>query len=135
MRHVLGWAAFEAYVNGKLGLEATLASGSQDHDKGDGVDRSHPDETDYALQIDAKYTVKASFAVNRRFMDQCWERARLSGKRFALPIRFADERKGQVSDYIVVPFDDYTELLNAYREQEIVDQEALPLDLPEPPAP
>lgn len=120
MRTVLGWAAWEAEVNVALGISATIASGSQPHDPGDGVDRRHHHQTDYALQVDAKHTVKGSYSVNRRFMRESWERATNAGKAFALPIRFADAEKGvgQAEDYVVIPFNDYLGLLQAYRESE-----------------
>lgn len=118
MRHVLGWAAFEAHINHLLSLSPTIASGSQPHDPGDGVDRRHYHETDYALQVDAKYTIKGSFAVNRAFMRKSWERAANAGKAFALPIRFADEHTGTVEDYVVLPLDDYVGLLQAHRDGE-----------------
>jgi len=117
MRDPLGWAAFEAYVNSKLGLSATLASGSQAHDPGDGVDRRHHTETDYALQVDAKYTVRSSFALNAAMLSRSWERAAIQGKVFALPIRFANERTGEVRDWVVVPLDDYAALLQEHRER------------------
>ena len=115
MRQALGWAAFESYVNGKLGLTATLASGSQAHDPGDGTDYRHHSETDYALQVDAKYTVRGSFSVNRRFMRSSWERAVAQGKAFALPLRFANERTGDIEDWVVIPFDDYVALVEEHR--------------------
>lgn len=120
MRTVLGWAAWEAEVNKKLGLLATIASGSQPHDPGDGVDRRHHSETDYALQVDAKHTIKGSYAVNRKFMRESWERAANAGQNFALPIRFADSEQGvgMAEDYVVIPFNDYLGLLQAYRESE-----------------
>lgn len=120
MRTVLGWKAFEVYVNDKLGISATIASGSQVHDPGDGVDRRHHHETDYALQVDAKHTIKGSYAVNRKFMRESWERAANAGKTFALPIRFADAEQGvgKAEDYVVIPFNDYLGLLAAYRESE-----------------
>lgn len=118
MRDVLGWAAFEAYVNGKLGLSATLASGSQPHDPDDGVDRRHHTETDYALSVDSKYTVRSSFAVNRKMLRKSWDRATARGKNFALPIRFADEKTGEVDDWVVLPFEDYVALVAEYRDVE-----------------
>lgn len=120
MRTVLGWQAWEAEVNEKLGLSTTVASGVTDRDPGDGVDRRHHSETDYALQVDAKHTTKGSFAVNRKFMRESWERATNGGKAFAVPIRFADADSGigNAEDYVVIPFNDYQGLLKAYRESE-----------------
>lgn len=110
MRHLLGWDAFELHCQEMLGLSGTAASGSQWHDPGDGVDQRHYTETDYALMIDAKYTKQRSFSVNLAFMRTWLNRAGEAGKRFALPIRFEDWR-GQTEDFIVVPLNDYVELI------------------------
>lgn len=118
MRTPLGWAAFESYVNTLLGLSATAASGSQAHDPGDGVDRRHHSETDYALMVDAKYTERGSFSINRKLMGQYVLRAAEAGKRFALPVRLVDMRTKNVDDYVVVPLQDYAALLETYREVE-----------------
>lgn len=118
MRHTLGWSAFEDYVNTLLKLSATAASGSRDHDPGDGVDRRHHSQTDYALMADCKYTEQASFSVNRKLMKQYVLRAAEAGKRFVLPVRLVDMRTKNVDDYIVVPLQDYVALLESYREKE-----------------
>lgn len=120
MRTVLGWEAWEAEVNEKLGLSTTVASGATDRDPGDGVDRRHHSRTDYPLQVDAKHTIKGSYAVNRKFMRESWERATNAGKAFALPIRFADAESGvgKAEDYVVIPFNDYQGLLQVLRESE-----------------
>ena len=114
----MGWEAFERYVNRVLGLQATVASGARDHDPGDGVDRRHHSETDYALMADAKYTEKASFPVNAKLMRQYVQRAAEAGKRFVLPVRLVDSGGREVHDYIVVPLQDYVALLENYRESE-----------------
>lgn len=118
MRHELGWAAFEAYINRVLGLSATVASGSQDHDPGDGVDRRHPSETDYALMVDAKYTEQKSFSVNAKLLSQYVRRAAEAGKSFVLPVRLVDKSTKEVHDFVVVPLQDYVMLLETYREAE-----------------
>lgn len=118
MRHELGWEAWEAYTNKVLGLSATVASGSQDHDPGDGVDRRHHSETDYALMADAKYTERKSFSVSAKLMGQYARRAAEMGKRFVLPVRLVDTSTKHVHDYVVVPLQDYVALLEAYREAE-----------------
>lgn len=120
MRTELGWEAFEGYVNRVLGLSATVASGSQDHDPGDGVDRRHHSETDYALMADAKYTERKSFSVSAKLMGQYVRRAAEAGKRFVLPVRLVDTATQEVHDYIVVPLQDYVTLLDLYREVERV---------------
>lgn len=118
MRHELGWEAFEQYTNRLLGLSATVASGSQDHDPGDGVDRRHHSETDYALMVDCKYTEKKSFPLVARVLDQYVRRAAEAGKRFILPVRLVDSGGNEVHDYVVVPLQDYVALLETYREVE-----------------
>lgn len=125
MRTALGWEAWEAEVNKDLNLSATIASGSQAHDPGDGVDRRHPSERDYALQADAKFTTRGSFSVNRRFMRESWERAATAGQSFVLPLRFADTDKGvgQTEDWVVLTYNDFKGLLMAQRELERAQRE------------
>lgn len=116
MRHELGWEAFERYTNKVLGLDATIASGRKEYDPGDGVDRRHHSETDYAIMADAKYTEKGSFSVNVKLMKKYVQRAAEAGKRFVLPVRLVDNGGREVHDYIVVPLQDYLALLETYRE-------------------
>lgn len=118
MRHELGWAAWEAYVNRLLGLDSTVASGSQAHDPGDGVDRRHHTETDYALMVDAKYTERKSFSISAKLMGQYVRRAAEAGKSFLLPVRLVDTGTKEVHDFVVVPLQDYVMLLETYREAE-----------------
>ena len=118
MRHELGWEAWERYTNKVLGLDATIASGCKEYDPGDGVDRRHHTETDYALMADAKYTEKGSFSVNAKLMKKYVQRAAEAGKRFVLPVRLVDSAGREVHDYIVVPLQDYVALLETYREVE-----------------
>lgn len=118
MRHELGWESFERYVNKALRLQATIASGSKAYDPGDGVDRRHHTETDYAIQVDAKYSEKASFPVNAKLMRQWCQRAAEAGKRFVLAVRLVDSGGREVHDYVVVPLQDYVALLEVYREAE-----------------
>jgi hypothetical protein len=118
MRQVLGWEAWEAQVNRMLGLAATVASGSPDHDPGDGVDRRHPSETEYALMVDAKYTEKRTFSIGAKVLGQYVRRASEAGKRFVLAVRLVDSGGCEVHDYAVVPLQDYVMLLENYREAE-----------------
>jgi len=110
-----GWRPWESYVNLRLGLDPTVASGSQFYDKGDGVDRGRGD---WAYQVDAKYTDKASFSVKSKEMNQWVTRARMAGKRFALAVRVWGRGFVQPSDYVVLPFEDFVELLEKAREAE-----------------
>lgn len=110
-----GWKPWETYVNERLGLDATVASGSQFYDKGDGVDRGRGE---WAYQVEAKYTDKISFAVKGKELGQWVTRARMAGKRFALVVRVWGRGYAQPSDYVVLPFEDFVELLAALREAE-----------------
>ncbi len=111
-----GWEAFERYVNRVLGLQATVASGSKDYDPGDGVDRRHHTETDYALMVDAKFTERKSFSFSAKVMGQYVRRAAMAGKKFVLPVRLLDTASGENHDYVVVPLQDYVALLENYRK-------------------
>lgn len=114
MRHQIGWEAWEQRVNAELGLQPTLASGSQFHDKGDGVDRG---QGEYAYMVDAKYTERISFSVGP-VMKKYVMQASMSGKKFALCVRLW--ARGQVTpqDYAVIPFDDFVDLVEKARHWE-----------------
>ena len=118
MRHELGWEAFERHVNRSLGLQATIASGSKAYDPGDGVDRRHPRETDYALMVDCKYTEQKSFSISAKLLSQYVRRAAEAGKAFVLPVRLVDKGANEVHDFVVVPLQDYVMLLEKFREAE-----------------
>ncbi|QDF18641.1 holliday junction resolvase [Gordonia phage Pupper] len=105
------WAAFEDDVNDALGLERTAASGSQWHDPGDGVDRAHYGDSDFRLMVDSKYTQGKTYSLSAKFLRDYENRAAEAGRRFALPIRFADKDTGRTDDYIVLSLDDFSELL------------------------
>lgn len=115
MRNQRGWRPFEDYVNELLGLDATVASGSQFYDKGDGVDRS---ESDFAIQADAKYTEGLSFSVSHKLMYQWATRARQSGKRFVLAVRLWSPVLNSPDDFVVLSLNDFAELLEKAREAE-----------------
>lgn len=104
-----GWKAHESYVARLLGLDQTSASGSQWHDPGDSVDRSHPSLNDFALVVDCKCTGTASYSLKRQMLHDWCLKAHEMGKRFALPIRF--EERERDSDYILLRLDDFAELL------------------------
>lgn len=118
MRIELGWEAWEHYINRLFKLDRTIASGSKDYDVGDGVDRRHHSETDYALMVDCKYTEQKSFSVGAKLMGQYVRRAAEAGKAFVLPVRLVDKGTREVHDYVVVPLQDYVMLLDSYREVE-----------------
>jgi hypothetical protein len=114
VRHAAGWEGFEQYVNDELGLDSTVASGSQFYDKGDG---KHRDNGDWAYQVDAKYTEKASWPPVAKKMAKWVTEAALSGKRFALPVRLWPRDQIQPQDYVILPFEDFVELVRIARAQ------------------
>jgi hypothetical protein len=113
-----GWEAWEDEVNKALGLSSTVGSGSQAYDPGDGTDRRHHSVTDYALQVDAKYTERTSFSLNSKLIRQWSDRALAQGKRFVLPVRFWTKGSNAPEDYVVIPFDDFVGLVECYRRSE-----------------
>lgn len=115
MRHAVGWAPWEIHVNEQLGLDPTVASGNQFHDKGDGVDRGNGD---WAFMVDAKYTNKNSFSLRVREMAKYVTQARITGKRFALAVRIWPPGYQQPADYAVIPFDDFAALVARLKEAE-----------------
>lgn len=118
MRFIRGWQAWEDDVRNILGLSATVASGSQFHDKGDAVDRRHPSMSDFLLQVEAKYTEKGSFSVNLKKVVEWTKQAALSGRHFALAIRLWPQGQTQPADYVMVPMTDYSALVDFRRTQE-----------------
>jgi hypothetical protein len=122
VRQAWGWEGFERHVQFELGLDSTIASGSQFHDKGDAVDRRHPSATDYALQIECKFTVGRTFTLNAKKLSAWVKGARLSGRNFGLAVRFWPTNGLGPEDYILVPLGEYKELLDRYRQaKEAVD--------------
>lgn len=107
------WERHEREVQELLGLSATPGSGNQWHSPSDGVDNTHYSSATFPLMVDCKCTVNKSYSVTREFMAKWREKAEMAGKRFALPIRFAekDPRSHRHEDYIVLTLDDFAELL------------------------
>ena len=95
-----------------LSLDPTIASGSQWHDVGDGVERNA--YSVWPIMMDAKCTVQRSYSIQRGWVKQQIDRAAVAGKRFILPLRFVDENS-QHDDFVLMPLDDYAELLDAAR--------------------
>lgn len=118
MRNLRGWESWESEVNNALSLSSTAGSGSQAHDPGDGTDRRHHSETDYAIQADAKFTERGSYSVNGKLMKQWSDRALSQGKRFVLPIRFWSKNASLPEDYVVLAFGDYVALVEEHRSME-----------------
>lgn len=106
-----GWEAHERHVQRVLGLDSTIASGSKFHDIGDAVDRRHPNESDFRILADAKYTEKGSYSLSLKFLSQMADKATALGKRFLLPVRFWPATEKIPHDYVVISLDDFTELL------------------------
>ncbi|QGJ94941.1 holliday junction resolvase [Gordonia phage RedWattleHog] len=104
--------AHEAHVCDVLEVSPTIASGSKWYDTGDGVDRDA--YAAWPIQFDAKCTIQRSYSIQRGFMAGAVRKAVESGKRFLLPLRFVDD-DGQHGDYVVMPLDDYAELLATAR--------------------
>lgn len=109
-----GWERHEREVQELLGLRATIASGSQWHDPSDGVTPGHYSDSSFPLMVDCKCTTQKSYSLNRAFLADWREKAEMSGKRFALPVRFEDKasRTPVSEDYIVLTLNDFVDLLN-----------------------
>lgn len=115
MRHTPGWEAWEAYVNDVLDLTPTAGSGNQFYEKGDGVDKS---DSEWAFQVDAKYTDKASRSVGHKEFGQLAQQARMAGKKFALPIRLWPRGQLMPLDLVVITFADFHGLVETAKEWE-----------------
>jgi len=109
------WEYWENYVNTELGLSATAASGSQWYEKGDGVD---PSDSEYAYQVDAKFTEKASRSVSVKEWTQLSNLARMAGKKFALPLRLWPRGTIAPTDLVVISFEDFADLVEKAKRWE-----------------
>lgn len=105
------WEDFEQHVNEILELDATVASGSQYHDLGDGTNRDMYDSNPFRLIVDAKCTARGSFTVKASFVHGWTRKGMELGKRFAMPIRFLASAKTPQLDVVVVELNDFAELL------------------------
>jgi hypothetical protein len=110
-----GWQEHEAHVQKVLGLDSTAASGAKFHDIGDAVDRRHPNDSEFRLLADAKYTEKGSYSVNLKFLRQMTDKALELGKKFILPVRLWPNTEQLPHDYVVVSLDDFAEMLEKSR--------------------
>jgi len=104
------WEQHEADVQKLLGLDSTIASGSQWHDPGDGTTRNQYDSNPFRIMMDAKCTVSKSFSMKRDFLAVWMNKAEMLGKRFILPIRFV-RKPGVHEDYVLLELNDFAELL------------------------
>lgn len=108
------WEVFEADVQDAWGLSATLNSGNKFWDSGDAVD--HRVDSPWPMWVDAKHTTKKAFPVQREEILALHHRAAMLGKRFVLAVRFRHpvarhSARERDSDYVLVPREDYEELL------------------------
>lgn len=115
MRPQPGWEAWEKHVNETLGLSATAASGSQWYEKGDGVDKS---DSEWAFQVDAKYTDKASRSISIKEWDGLGKLARMAGKKFAIPVRLWPRGALGPTDLVVISLEDFAALVCAAKAGE-----------------
>jgi hypothetical protein len=106
------WKGHERDVARLLGLDQTTSSGNRFHDPGDVVDRSHSLNNDFAIIADCKCTEKLSATVKLIVLNEWRERAAEMGKRFIMPLRFWPRGANRPSDFVLVPLDDFAELLH-----------------------
>lgn len=107
------WRRAERELNEQLGVEATVSSGNQWYEKGDGETKGHPLDTDaFRFQVDEKSTCKTKYPIDVRSMNQWCDRATQDGKVFLLPIRFEVGRdRDEQYDYVVLSMKDFRWLL------------------------
>lgn len=105
------WAQFEADVQDRWSLDSTGSSGNQFHDSGDAVDNRA--DSPWPMWVECKYRTAKSFSIRAGEIRSWHERAQLLGKRFVLALRFHDPIKNPrlSDDYVILPRDDYEELL------------------------
>lgn len=115
------WHAWEVEVQDRLGLRSTIASGNKFYDPSDGVDVREAKDIDFRVMVDAKCTEGISFRFTKRLMSQWVRKAQEMGFRFALPVRLTngevEEGSDEITDYVVITFEDYLELVESYREK------------------
>lgn len=110
------WKVWEEDVQNQLHLRSTISSGNKFYDPSDGVTPGHPSEQEsYPLMVDAKSTVQKSYSMSRNFLKDWKDKATEHSQSFALPVRFI-EGNSRYSDWVVVPFEDYVELVRSYRK-------------------
>jgi hypothetical protein len=106
------WEQFENRVQELLDLRSTPGSGNQWHDVSDG--RSRPEDR-YKLMVDCKYTERRAFNLAAPVLSQWWEKATGAGYQFALPVKMDGLNTGRQKEWVVIPLDDYVELVDAIR--------------------
>ena len=103
------WQKFEKDANAKLGLDATVTSGSKWYDKNDGTTRGHPLDNIFMLDADEKSTKHRAYSLSVDFLESNRRRSVLAGKTFVLPVRF--ELESHDSDWVVLNLEDFTSLV------------------------
>ena len=114
------WVKWEIEVQDRLGLRSTISSGNTFYDPSDGVDTRDHTDSDFLLMVDAKCTESQSYRVQQKFMNQWVTKAQEAGFRFALPVRMnngEDGSAGDITDFAVITFEDFLELVESYREK------------------
>jgi len=109
------WEQWERDLQERLGLDSTPASGARWQAPGDAVDNSHPQDSSFALLLDAKLTEKISYSIGRKFWNQWQAKAAEAGKRFIMPIRMWPRGEAKPTDVVVVGLDDFVELVEMAR--------------------
>lgn len=106
------WEQFERHVQRLLGLRETIASGTKWYDPGDGTTI---EESEFTFLTDAKCTEAKSWSVSLQFLNQWVEKSATFGRRFLMPLRFITDQK-EYKDYVVLPLDDFAEILEKAEE-------------------
>lgn len=119
MAGLAAWERWERDVQQQFGLDATICSGNKFYDSGDAVDNAA--DSPWPQWVDAKHTTGKAFPVAREEILSLHERAELLGKKFVLAVRFTHPRvkhslTTKDSDYVLIPKDDYIELVDSKRE-------------------
>jgi hypothetical protein len=112
-----GWQQFERDLQGLLGLDATICSGNQFQDPGDAVDNTPPADGGFKLLVDCKYTESNSYSLNRKTMQQWVLKGVERGKRAIMVIRMWPRGMVYEADYVILPLDDFHELLELAKER------------------
>ena len=107
------WEKFETHVQRLLGLRETIASGTKWYDPGDGTTDK---ESQFTFLTDAKCTESKSWSVTLQFLTQWVEKSALFGHRFLMPLRFITDQR-EYEDFVVLPLDDFAEILEQAEEE------------------
>lgn len=106
---------FERDTQRVLGLRPTISSGNKWHDPSDGKHAENHQDVPYRLMVDCKQTDHRGFILYWTVLAGWWRKATQLGHKFALPVRFSKVRGEEPTDWVVVPLDDYAELVHTMR--------------------